>query len=203
MHRSFTGYTYGPKHGKTMQWYIDDLHLPLNSSPTADATSCSSHDYLRQLIDARGLYNLDKRNEWSVVEDFVIFGSLTSTSDALIEPRLRRHLAVVNVPDLQGQSLAIVVSQQLEALLGGVVSEEMLKKMVDSTIEVYRNVKQVLSVSDMAGRQHYLFSLKHLELVFQVKLLLRIPYYRLVSDRLHFAPISLHRASANVPKRIG
>ena len=35
------GYTYGPKHGKRLQLFIDDLHLPLRHSPSA---VCTSHE---------------------------------------------------------------------------------------------------------------------------------------------------------------
>lgn len=159
-----------------MQWFIDDIHLPLShykSMPLA----CSSHEYLRQLTDAKGLYNLEKKNEWCVVEDFVIFASLTSSSDALVEPRLRRHLATVHIPELEGHNLSVVASQQLAALMENVVSENTLLKLVDSSIEVYKSVKQVLNISNMPGRQHYFFSLKFLESVFQVslKLLLLCP----------------------------
>ena len=157
-----------------MQWFIDDLHLPLNTtySSTTSVNSkpshCCSHEYLRQLIDTKGLYNLDKKNEWSVVEDLVIFASLTSDSDAMVEPRLRRHVATINVPDLQGYNLSVVATQQLTALLLNAISEPTLQRIVDSSIKVYRSVKQSLSVSHMPGRQHYCFSLKHLESVFQV-----------------------------------
>ena len=157
-----------------MQWFIDDLHLPLSNNTTSSANGkpshCCSHEYLRQLIDIKGLYNLEKMNEWSIVEDLVIFASLTSDSDALVEPRLRRHLATVNIPDLQGDNLSVVATQQLTALLQNSVSEATLQRIVDSSIKVYRSVKQALSVSHMPGRQHYFFSLKYLESVFLVSL---------------------------------
>ena len=76
---------------------------------------------------------------------------------------------MVHIPDLQGPNLGIVASQQLTALLEDVVSEDVLRKVVDSTLKVYKGVKQALGVSDMPGRLHYLFSLWHLESVFQVR----------------------------------
>ena len=151
-----------------MQWFIDDLHLPLITPANSKPNLCSSHEYLRQLIDVKGLYNLEKKNEWSVIEDLVIFASLTSDSDALIEPRLRRHLATVNVPDLQGSNLSVVATQQLAALLQNAISDATLQAIVESSIKVYGSIKRSLSESHMPGRQHYCFSLKYLESVFQV-----------------------------------
>ena len=163
-----SGYTYGPKNGKVMQWFIDDLHLPLVTPANSKPNLCSSHEYLRQLIDVKGLYNLEKKNEWSVIEDLVIFASLTSDSDAPVEPRLRRHLATINIPDLQGSNLSVVATQQLAALLQNAISEATLQTIVESSIKVYGSVKRSLSESHMPGRQHYCFSLKYLESVFQV-----------------------------------
>ena len=170
---TYIGYTYGPKHGKTMQWFIDDLHLPLTESNSTSTSNdkmllCSSHEYLRQLIDVKGLYNLEKKNEWCVVEDLVMFASLTSSADALVEPRLRRHLATIHIPDLQDHNLGVVAFEQLTAILENTVNGDTLQKLVNSSIEVYKNVRRTLNVSDMPGRRHYFFSLRHLESVFQV-----------------------------------
>ena len=159
-----------------MQWFIDDLHLPLAAAyssrtlANSQPSHCCPHEYLRQLIDVKGLYNLEKKNEWSVIEDLVVFASLTSDSDALVEPRLRRLLAIINVPDLEGYNLSVVATQQLIALLQNTVSETTLQRIVDSSIKVYKSVKQSLSVSHMPGRQHYCFSLRYLESVFQVSI---------------------------------
>lgn len=166
------GYSYGPKHGKTMQLFIDDLHLSLthcnSKSDEREIPHCSSHEYLRQLIDIKGLYNLEKKNEWCVVEDLVIFASLTTSSDALVEPRLRRHLATIHIPELQDHNLSVVTYQQLAAILENSVNEDTLEKLVSSSITVYKSVKGALNVSDMPGRHHYFFSLRYLESVFQV-----------------------------------
>lgn len=153
-----------------MQWFIDDLHLPLThcDSTSTGPLHCSSHEYLRQLIDSKGLYNLEKKNDWCLVEDLVVFASLTSNSDALVGPRLRRHMAIVHVPDLQHDNLGVVASQQLTTLLENVVSEDTLQRVVDHSVAVYRSVKEALDVSDMPGRQHYFFSFKFMESVFQV-----------------------------------
>ena len=35
-----TGYTYGPKHGRRLELFIDDLHLPLRHSSAA----CTAHE---------------------------------------------------------------------------------------------------------------------------------------------------------------
>lgn len=162
------GYTYGPKHGKLLKCFIDDLHLPLRSEATA---SCSSHEYLRQLADLQGLYNLQKKNKWCVVEDFVLFGSITSNSDALVSPRLRRHFAIIGLSSPSEHNLKVVVSQQLKGLLDAHSYEmepEDFKRVLEASIKLYLSVRDTLKVSNTRGRHHYFFSLKNLVSIFQV-----------------------------------
>ena len=162
------GYTYGPKHGKLLECFVDDLHLPLRHSTSAN---CSSHEYLRQLMDLRGMYGLQRKNEWSIVEDFVFFGALTSNTDALVSPRLRRHFAVVPLAAPGGGNLKAIMSQQLQGLLDA-HSYDMVDKsyggILEASLQLYSSVKETLKVSDTPGRQHYFFSLKNLVSVFQV-----------------------------------
>ena len=163
------GYTYGPKHGKLIECFIDDLHLPLRHSTSKD---CSSHEYLRQLMDLKGLYGLHRKNEWSVVEDFVIFGALTSNSDALVSPRLRQHFAIIHLADLNEGTLNAIVSQQLQGLLDAHsydMDETSFQGILEASVQLYDSVKKTLKVSDTPGRQHYFFSLQNLVSIFQVR----------------------------------
>lgn len=133
--------------------------------------NCSSHEYLRQLTDLRGLYGLQRRNEWCVIEDFVIFGSLTSSTDALVSPRLRRHFAVIPVAAPSEGNLKAIVFQQFQGLLDAHsydMADGSYRGLLGASIELYSHVKENFKVSGMPGRQHYFFSLKSLVSVFQV-----------------------------------
>ena len=164
-----TGYTYGPKHGKLLQCFIDDLHLPLRHTPSSE---CSPHEFLRQLTDLRGLYSLQRKNEWCVVEDLVVFGALTSSSDALVSNRLRHHFAIIHLPSPGENSLEVVVSQQLQGLLDAHshhLGEREYRGVLEASVELYSAIKETLKVSDLPGRQHYFFSIRNLVSVFQVR----------------------------------
>ncbi len=152
-----------------MECFIDDLHLPLRKTP--ESSSCLSHEYLRQLADLRGVYNLQKRNEYSVIEDFVLFASVSGTSEAVISPRLRRHMTVVHLPELTESTRRVIVSQQLSGLVKAYCCEingRELQTLLEASLELYANVKETLHVCDTPGRQHYFFSIKQLVSVFQV-----------------------------------
>ena len=166
----YTGYTYGPKQGKLLECFIDDLHLPLKHS--TNSSSCSSHEYLRQLADLKGIYNLQKTNEYSVIEDFILFACMTGNSEALISPRLRRHMIVIYLPDPCEANRRSIVSQQLSGLLKAhchEMSPKEFETLLEASLELYANVKEILRVSDTPGRLHYFFSIKHLVSVFQVR----------------------------------
>ena len=107
------------------------------------------------------------------MEDLVLFASLTTSSEARVSQRFQRHFAVIHVPNLEGHNLSEVVSQQFHSLIQNHMRKfdgEMCKQLLEATTEVYSSVKHALNNSDMPGRQHYFFSLSHLESVFQVSL---------------------------------
>ena len=193
------GLTYGPQDRKTLHVFIDDLHLPLHNKTTPPSchevrtcnfnnyycmyslTHSNTLQYIRQLIDGRGVYNLGKPNAWSTVEDLTIFAALTSSSGkTTISPRLQRHFAVIHLPELSEPHLAAIMSETLHTLCGGLegseivpgdgvrITGEALSSVVQSTVAVFQQVREALRESEMAGRRHYTFSLSHIESVFQV-----------------------------------
>ncbi len=160
-----SGYTFGPKHHKKLNWFIDDLHSP----HTPHTHPPTAHEYLRQLSDVSGLHNLQKRNEHCTIEDLVIFACATSSNTSL-DPRLTRQFSTIHLPELSGERARNIILVQLATYLsshtvgmGG--SFDQLAKVIGG---VYVGVKEALCVSDMPGRGHYLFSLGHLESVYQV-----------------------------------
>ncbi len=38
------GYTYGPKHGRMLELFIDDLHLPLRHTASVPGSVCPPHE---------------------------------------------------------------------------------------------------------------------------------------------------------------
>ena len=120
-------------------------------------------------MDGRGLYNLQKQNDWCAIEDLVLFTSLTSDTGTTLALRLQSHFAVIQIPDLRDHTLKRVTSEMLHSFLPTDVHPDTVQGVLGASIEAYTAVKQVLKVSDMPGRQHYFFSLAKLESVFQVQ----------------------------------
>ncbi|KAL5457324.1 hypothetical protein EMCRGX_G034572 [Ephydatia muelleri] len=163
------GYTFGPKNGKVMNLFIDDLHLPLRSHRKQQ---CGFHEYLRQLMDSKGMFNLAKLNEWCVIEDLAIFATLANDCGSCMEldPRLQRHFVTINVPPLKGQSLNAIVTMWAEDVASALPPSfppTLSKDLLCASLEVYGFVREALKASTMPGRHHYLFSLGQLASVYQ------------------------------------
>lgn len=141
-------------------------------------THTHSHtQYIRQLIDSSGAYNIGKRNTFASIEDLSLFTSLTTNiGHTTISPRLKRHFAIVHLPELSGIPLTSILTETLWTLCGGVsgttagsqIDRDKLTSIVKSSEVVFLKVRAALKESDMPGRQHYVFSLSQIESVFQV-----------------------------------
>ncbi len=160
-----SGYTFGPKHHKKLNWLIDDLHSP----HTPHTHPSTAHEYLRQLSDVSGLHNLQKRNEHCTIEDLVIFACATAGNTSL-DPRLTRQFSTINLPELSEEKAQNIISLQLATYLSSHADnmEGSFSQLALVIGGVYVGVREALCVSDMPGRGHYLFSLGHLESVYQV-----------------------------------
>jgi energy-coupling factor transporter ATP-binding protein EcfA2 len=167
------GQTYGPYQGRVMDLFIDDLHLPSAS------TEGSVIEFIRQLVDVHGLYNLSRQHEWSHVEDFVIFATAGSENKqnkemnrTINDPRAKRHFAVMRFPTLQGSDVRFLVEKLAEGYLlfkgeGTVLTKEIVFTIASVTLELYSEVCSTFSESSLPGRQHYMFSLHHVALLYQ------------------------------------
>ena len=119
-------------------------------------------------MDSKGLYNLQKHNDWCAIEDLLLFTSLTSGKGVALTPRMQRHFAVIQVPDLRDHTLKRITSEMLHSFFPADIQPNTVQGVLAASVEAYSAVKQTLKVSDMPGRQHYFFSLAELESVFQV-----------------------------------
>lgn len=96
----FTGYDYGARGGKTLSVFIEDLNLPEKDTygvqevnevmKRSDSTNvyildrllitvCTFLQLLRQLLDNRALYKLQKPFEWRLLEDLVVIATMNTS----------------------------------------------------------------------------------------------------------------------------
>lgn len=88
----------------------------------------------------------------------------------MLNPRFRRHFSVVHLTNLSSETTQNIVAAQLSAYLSshGNSVEGGLGGVSLALAEVCEDVCDAMRESDTSGREHYLFSLRQLESVYQV-----------------------------------
>ncbi|XP_069830783.1 uncharacterized protein [Dendropsophus ebraccatus] len=166
------GFIYGAKDGKTLQLFIDDLHLP-----TPDENGVQNcNELLRMLLDEKTLVRFSKPFEWQTIEGLLVKAVMgqpkyVSSAHKVSVQRLLRHFTIFHLPDLEGSQLQKVIFSVLEANMGDMdglsLQEDLQLSLAKASCHLLESVKKVLLISSTPGRQHYLFSLREITKVFQ------------------------------------
>ncbi|CAL1527205.1 unnamed protein product [Lymnaea stagnalis] len=166
------GFVYGAKENKNLKVFIDDLNLPLPN--THGAQRCN--ELLRQLLDEKQLCTLVRPFEWRTVEGLSIVSAMAlsdnpAASNRLIGERLLRHFAVFSMPAPQGESLKTMVHGILKVnMTKGETTGldlDLHNALVSASCEMLISIQNVLRLTPMEGRDHYLFTLKDITKCFQ------------------------------------
>ncbi|KAM4043310.1 dynein axonemal heavy chain 5-like isoform 1-T1 [Anomaloglossus baeobatrachus] len=166
------GFIYGAKDGKTLQLFIDDLHLP-----TPDENGVQHcNELLRMILDDKTLVRFNKPFEWQTLEGLLVKAVMgqpkyTNSAHKISAQRLLRHFSIFHLPDLEGAQLQRVIFSVLEANMGDKdglsLQEDLHLSLAKASCQLLESVKKVLVISPTSGRQHYLFSLREITKVFQ------------------------------------
>ncbi|XP_073531710.1 dynein axonemal heavy chain 5-like [Phyllobates terribilis] len=166
------GFIYGAKDGKTLQLFIDDLHLP-----TPDENGIQHcNELLRMLLDDKTLVRFNKPFEWQTLEGLLVKAVMgqpkyANSAHRVSAQRLLRHFSIFHLPDLEGAQLQKVIFSVLEANMGDKdglsLQDDLHLSLVKASCHLLESVKKVLVISSTPGRQHYLFSLREITKVFQ------------------------------------
>ncbi|XP_073445808.1 uncharacterized protein [Dendrobates tinctorius] len=166
------GFIYGAKDGKTLQLFIDDLHLP-----TPDENGIQHcNELLRLLLDDKTLVRFNKPFEWQTLEGLLVKAVMgqpkyANSAHRVSVQRLLRHFSIFHLPDLEGAQLQKVIFSVLEANMGDKdglsLQEDLNLSLAKASCHLLESVKKVFVISPTPGRQHYLFSLREITKVFQ------------------------------------
>eukprot|EP00794_Sanderia_malayensis_P000407 gene407-1042_t len=168
------GFVYGAEDNKKLMLFIDDLNVATTNPDNTNFQS--TNELLRQLVDSKMIFNLQKPFDRRYIEDLSITASL-SISDAAtlnttqISDRLLRHFTVIQLPEPKQKTIQTIASAMLEANMGAneclTLPHELHEQIVQASCHLLTRVSDVLRPSPMLGRRNYQFDLKDLKRIFQ------------------------------------
>ena len=155
----------GPPAGKKMLVFVDDLNMPTLEEYGAQPPN----ELLRQVIDDKGYYDVEKVGLFKFVADtsFVSACAPPGGGRSDVSQRLMRHFHTVWLSNLSGKSMKTIFS----AILSGFLSAEIpslidaSEKMVSASVEVYQDIQNGLLPTP--SKSHYTYNLRDLSQVFQ------------------------------------
>ncbi|CAF0874114.1 unnamed protein product [Rotaria sordida] len=167
------GFTYGAPLAKKLCLFIDDLQA---STTNGLEKFKNAPEFLRTLVDHHQFITQQKPYERRIIDDFSIFATATipSTNDQslfTLHPRLLRHFATINLPTVTGTSLRQILTNVIDINMMAYgktpINNDISSKIVDVLTEILQRIQRVLQPSSISGREHYLFSLRHIMVAIQ------------------------------------
>ena len=136
--------------------YVDDLNMPLKEKYGAQPPI----EFLRQLLDQGGFYDLkEKQKMFKRIIDVVYIYSMASLNNA-ITPRFLRHLNLLSVANFDEDTLVRIFSTILNLSFEGHPENKNMSVLLKNSIELYSQCVKILKPTPQ--KSHYIFNLRDL-----------------------------------------
>ena len=156
----------GPPYGKKFIFFIDDVNMPKMDKYGSQPVN----EFLRQLLDQEGYYDL-KKYQFKHVKSTNFILACTTGNDLTINisQRLIRHFFTIHLADMSKQSMHLIFNSILHQYYiteyKFTISTDKIKSLIESSINLYFKISEKLLPTP--NKSHYSFNLRDLSKVYQ------------------------------------